>query len=119
MANDISMSEQLVQHGRRLDEHDHRLDKMDGRLNIHAERGERHEMLLLGDDKLGLTGLVNQLEEISGQLDDLAEWRSQIVTYGSVITAAVKMVVALLGMIGFGVWWPQLVEWYHRLIGGM
>src|SRR5574343_1510049 len=112
------MRDRLDQHDRRLDEHGNRLDSIDGRLTIHAERVERHEQLLLGDDELGLTGLVTQLREISHLLEDLATWRQQLVTYGGVITTAVKITVALLGRIGFGVWWPLLVELYHRLIGG-
>lgn len=118
MVDDVMTNERLDQHDRRLDEHGRRLGHIDERLNNQAVRVERHEQILIGDDQLGLTGLVTQLKQISHQLDDITEWRSQIITYGRVITLAVKLVVALLGMIGFGVWWPQLVEWYHWLIGG-
>lgn len=117
MASTDEMSDRVDQNTRRLDEHGNRLDSIDGRLSIHAARVERHEQILIGDDQLGLTGLVTQLKQISGQLNDISEWRAELVGYGQFIVNVIKIVVALLGMIGFGVWWPELMSFYHWMIG--
>lgn len=118
MAPIDDMSERLDQHDARLDEHGKRLGHIDERLNNQAIRVERHEQLLLGDDQLGLTGLVAQLREISVQLSDLAEWRTQIVGYGNVIITAIKIVIVLLSIDMIRDSLPQLIAWYRTLIGG-
>jgi hypothetical protein len=118
MAPTNEMSDKIDQLGRRVDEHGNLIIALDSRVARHAARVDRHELLLVGDDQLGMTGMVSQLREISDKLDDIAVWRAQMVSYGQIISQAVKITVALLGMIGFGVWWPELVSFYRWMMGG-
>lgn len=117
MAPTNDMSDRLDQHDKRLDEHGKRLGNIDERLNQQAVRVSRHETLLLGDDQLGLTGLVVQLREISEQLNDLAEWRAQIVNSASTIILAIKYIIAILSINMISDLWPQIIAWYHALGG--
>lgn len=105
----------------RLDEHSKRLDSHDDRLNIHAARFDKVDLVLSGDTKLGITGLVQSMAEVNKTLHDLLEWRKEVVFYAKMIILGGRMVLVLLALIVGGVWWPEIwpqVQVIIKLIGG-
>lgn len=120
--DEMSNEQRLDQLALRVDEHGNRIEHIEARQNSQGVRLERHDQILVGDPQLGLVGVQVQLREISDKLQDISEWKSQVIAAiqfaVNSMTIVAKIVVALLGMIGFGVWWPELVSFYHWLIGG-
>jgi len=105
----------------RLDEHAKRLDAHDERLNIHATRFDRLELVLQGDEKLGVRGLVQHMAEMNETLRDLVEWRNELIIYARAIKLGGRIALILLGMIVGGVWWPSLwpqIQVLIKLLGG-
>lgn len=105
----------------RLDEHSSRLDHHDERLNIHAQRFDKLDLVLQGDDKLGVRGLVQHMAEMSDVLRGLVEWRNELVIYARAIKVGARWALILLGLIVGGVWWPQVwpqMQVVIKLLGG-
>lgn len=109
------------QFGKRLDEHGAQLSQHSERLNIHAARFDKVDLVLSGDTKLGITGLVQSMAEVNKTLHDLLEWRKEVVFYAKMIILGGRMVLVLLALIVGGVWWPEIwpqVQVIIKLIGG-
>lgn len=107
-------SEKVAEHGRRLDTHDERL-------NIHATRFERLELVLEGDEKMGVRGLVQHMAEMNNTLKGLVEWRNELVIYARAIKFGGRIALVLLGLIVGGVWWPSLwpqAQVFIKFVGG-
>lgn len=99
-----------------------RLDEQGARLQLHAERLTAHDKILsdhqrvlgeyglslFGDDKLNMPGLVESMKQVSEALKDLSTWRDEMVIYYRAARMAVRIALILLGLIGGGVWWPQI-----------
>lgn len=101
----------------RLEEHSQRLADHDARFNTHAQRIDKYDLLLLGDDKLGVKGLVRSMSDLSDVVKDLVEWRTQITTYLRAVFFVARIALLLLGVIAGGVWWPQ-IQIFLKMLGG-
>lgn len=105
----------------RLEEHGKRLDHVDERLNIHATRFDRVDLVLLGDTRLGVAGLVQNMAEVNKTLHDLLEWRKEVIFYAKMIIVGGRLVLLLMMMILGTMWWPSLwpqVQMLIKLVGG-
>lgn len=105
----------------RIDEHSKRLASHDERLNIHAARFDKIDLVLLGDTKLGVSGLVQGMAEVNTKLHDLLEWRKEVIFYAKMIILGGRMVLILLVLIVGGVWWPEIwpqLQVLIKMIGG-
>ena len=105
----------------RYDEHSKRLDAQDEKLNVHAARIDKVDLVLLGDAKLGVTGLVQSMAEVNGKLHDLLEWRKDIIFYAKMIIIGGRLVLLLMVLILGTMWWPAIwpqLQVLIRLIGG-
>lgn len=102
----------------RIDEHDKRLDYHDERLNIHAARFDRISLIIEGDDKGGIKGLVGMMRDMSEAVSNLVEWRKEWEITFRVVRVSVVVGLFLLGIIGAGVWWPQ-IELLLKVFGGL
>lgn len=104
----------------RLDEHGRRLDRIEDRLNVHSTRFDRFDLVLQGDEKVGVKGLVQAVSEMNDTLRELVDLRDKLVIYWDVIRVAGRWTLILLALIGAGVWWPTLAPYLQaaaKLLG--
>lgn len=111
-------NEQLDEYGRRLDEHGVQLNQYGERLNIHAARFDRLQLIIEGDEKAGVRGLVGMMKDTSEVLASLVEWRHEWEITFKVIRIAAIVGLTLLGVIAVGVWRVPL-EVVLKLLGGI
>lgn len=101
----------------RFGEHADRLRQHDERFNIYAQHFDKYDLLLLGDDKLNIKGMVESMSEMSEVVRDLAQWRKDMVLYAHAVKVGGRIILVFLGLIVGGVWWPQLSA-LIKLLGG-
>ena len=115
------MSPTNAEFGDRLDQHGNRLNNIDERLNIHAARFDKLDLVLMGDAKLGITGLVQSMDKVTETLHDLVEWRKEMIFYARMMILGGRLVLGVLIMILGTLWWPQLwpqLQVIIKLLGG-
>lgn len=100
----------------RLDEHGKRLDNHDERLNIHAARFDRLSLIIEGDDKAGIKGLVGMMRDMSDVLSSLVEWRHEWEITFRVIRIVGVAGLILLSIIAAGVWQAP-IQYLITLLG--
>lgn len=117
MTSQMSNEQLLDEHGKRLNVHAERLNAHDKVLGDHQKILSEYGLSLFGDAKLNVPGLIESMKQTSEALNDLAEWRDEMVIYYRAARVAVRIALILLGVIGGGVWWPQ-IQALLKLLGG-
>lgn len=105
----------------RLDEHGKRLDSQDERLNIHAARFDKIDLVLQGDSRLKIPGLIQSMDDLHQTLQDFVEWRKELMIYARMANLGGRIILILLGLIVGGVWWPSVwpqMQVLIKLLGG-
>lgn len=113
----MSNEQLLEEHGKRLNVHAERLNRHDELLGEHQKILGEYGLSLFGDAKLNMPGLVESMKQMSAAMKDLLAWRDEIVLYYRAARLGVRLVLIALGLIGLGVWWPQL-QALSSLLGG-
>jgi len=115
--NEMSQEQLLDEHGKRLNIHAGRLSEHDKALSEHQRVLGEYGLSLFGDDKLNVKGLVSSMREVNDSLRELLAWREEMTVYYRSARFAVRVVLILLGVIGGGVWWPQ-IQALLKVLGG-
>lgn len=110
----------LSEYGKRLDGQDKRLDDQDKRLDLHDEQIRHLDLVIHGNDRLKVRGVLTTMEEMSQALRELVEWRDQTVMHAKSLLLGAKIMLGLLALIAGGIWIPQIPELmkFLTLLGG-
>lgn len=100
-----------------MNETEQMLDEHAKHLARHDEQIRNLDLVIHGNDRFKIAGLVHTMSEMAEVLRELVEWRNQAVTYGKVILIGARVVLILLSLIAGGVWWPQISA-VLKILGG-
>lgn len=105
----------------RVEGYEKRADLIDERLNIHSSRLERIDLVLQGDSRLKIPGLIQNMDDLHRTLEDFVEWRKELMIYARMANLGGRIILILLGLIVGGVWWPSVwpqMQVLIKLLGG-
>ena len=94
----------------RLAEHADRLRQMEERQNIHARRFDDLTLVVVGDERIKVKGLIERTQDIETLLADLLQWRRDVMIWG-------RVALGLLAFGALGEWLPY-VQVLLKVIGG-
>lgn len=94
----------------RLTEHADRLRQVEERQNIHARRFDDLTLIVVGDEKIKVKGLIERTQNMEALLADLVQWRRDLMIWG-------RVALGLLAVGALGEWLPYM-QVILRLIGG-
>lgn len=101
---------QVQQNTKRLDAHEDRFRTVDERLNIQSQRSDRYLLILEGDEKAGIKGVVAMIRDMGKAVDSLMEWRKEWEITFRLIRIAIPLTLFLLTLMAAGEWRTQILE---------
>lgn len=118
MAPNEDLHGQVQQNSKRLDDYGATLHEHGDRLNSQGHDLRRLTFVVLGDNEGGVDGIVGGMKEMRHAVTSLVEWRHEWEITLRVVRVSVVVGLVLLGVIGAGVWWPQ-IEILLKAFGGL
>lgn len=101
---------QVQQNTKRLDAHDSRFNTVEERLNIQSQRSDRYLLILEGDDRAGIKGVVSMIRDMEKAVNSLIDWRREWEITFRLIRISIPLALGMLALMVAGEWRTQILD---------